>query len=181
MKNTVLKKRIAALALCLLCLSNTALMTACQKGGDANKDSAVTDENKTPATLESVYEAVSAAIPNADTLIDAQESYLSGFFGGAVPDDFASYKIVMQSMSTSIDNVGIFEAKTAGDVKKIEEMVDTYLDFYENDVWDDTYLEDEFPKLKNAQRVTSGNFVMYVILDDDARAAAITAFENATK
>ena len=40
---------------------------------------------------------------------------------------------------------------------------------------------EEKPKLENAERVTSGNFVMYVILGDDARAAAITAFENETK
>ena len=84
-------------------------------------------------------------------------------------------------MSTSIDNVGIFEAKSKDDVKKFEKMVDTFLDFYKNEVWDDTYLQDEYPKLRDAERVTAGNFVMYVILDDDARAAAIAASEGAAK
>ena len=83
-------------------------------------------------------------------------------------------------MSTSIDQIGIFEAKSAEDVKKIEAMVDDFFDFYLS-LWNDNYLAEEKPKLENAERVTSGNFVMYVILGDDARAAAITAFENETK
>ena len=83
-------------------------------------------------------------------------------------------------MSTSIDEIGIFEAKTAEDVKKIESMIDDFFALY-NDLWNEDYLETEYPKLKNAERVTSGNFVMYVILDDETRAAAITAFENETK
>ncbi|MBQ8576724.1 MAG: DUF4358 domain-containing protein [Clostridia bacterium] len=177
MNNT---KRMIALALSVLCLTTAATMTACSGGSDSGKDTTAGESTST-ATLDSIYEAVSATLPNADTLTDAQDSYLSGFFGGATADDFASYKIVMQSMSTSIDNVGIFEAKTADDVKNIEAMIDGFLDFYENTVWDDTYLETEFPKLQNAERVTGGNFVMYVIADDDTRAAAISAFENAVK
>ena len=66
------------------------------------------------------------------------------------------------------------------DIKKIESMIDDFFEFYLS-LWNDDYLAEEKPKLENAERVTSGNFVMYVILDDDARAAAITAFENETK
>ncbi len=170
-------KKLTALLLSVLMLASVALLTACD-GDDGNKGNA---DVEVTATLEEIYAAVSAVLPNADTLIDAQPSYLSMFFDGAAAEDFANHKIVMQSMSTSIDNVGIFEAKTKEDVKTIEAMVDTYLDFYENEVWDDTYLEEEFPKLQNAERVTMGKYVMYVILDADTRAAAITAFENACK
>ncbi len=170
-------KKLTALVLCVLCLMGTVLLTAC--GGD--KDDAASSDIEVTATIDEIYAAVSAVLPNAENLIDAQPTYLSMFFDGAKAEDFANHKIVMQSMSTSIDNVGIFEAKTKDDVKTIEAMVDTYLDFYENEVWDDTYLEEEFPKLQNAERVTMGKYVMYVILDADTRAAAITAFENACK
>ncbi|MBQ3064830.1 MAG: DUF4358 domain-containing protein [Clostridia bacterium] len=170
-------KRLTALVLGLLCLISMLALSAC--GGDDGEGKETVDPNKEPATLESIYTAVSAVVPNSDKLVDAADTYLSGFFGAA-PEDFASYKIVNQSMSTSIDEIGIFEAKSAEDVKKLEKMVDDFFDFYES-LWNDDYLEEEYPKLKNAERVTSGNFVMYVILDDDARADAITAFENATK
>ncbi len=170
-------KQLTALLLSVLLLASVSLMTAC--GGGEGEGTGVDFE--VTATIDEVYAAVSAVLPNAENLIDAQSTYLSMFFDGATAEDFANHKIVMQSMSTSIDNVGIFEAKTKEDVKKIEAMIDTYLDFYENTVWDDTYLEEEFPKLQNAERVTMGKYVMYVILDADTRASAITAFENACK
>ena len=174
----MMKTRIfTAILLCFTLLFSMTAVVAC--GGDGQSEE-TRDPNKPAATLDSIYAAVSAVVPDADKLTDAQATHLSGFFNGAVPEDFASYKIVMQTMSTSIDQIGIFEAKSAEDVKKIEAMVDDFFDFYLS-LWNDNYLAEEKPKLENAERVTSGNFVMYVILGDDARAAAITAFENETK
>ena len=174
----MMKTRIfTAILLCFTLLFSMTAMVAC--GGDGQSEE-TRDPNKPAATLDSIYAAVSAVVPDADKLTDAQATHLSGFFNGAVPEDFAPYKIVMQTMSTSIDQIGIFEAKSAEDVKKIEAMVDDFFDFYLS-LWNDNYLAEEKPKLENAERVTSGNFVMYVILGDDARAAAITAFENETK
>jgi hypothetical protein len=174
----MMKTRIfTAILLCFTLLFSMTAMVAC--GGDGQSEE-TRDPNKPAATLDSIYAAVSAVVPDADKLTDAQATHLTGFFNGAVPEDFASYKIVMQTMSTSIDQIGIFEAKSAEDVKKIEAMVDDFFDFYLS-LWNDNYLAEEKPKLENAERVTSGNFVMYVILGDDARAAAITAFENETK
>ena len=164
--------------LCMTLLLSVFAMASC--GGSDGQGVETRDPNKPAATLDSIYAAVTAVVPNADKLTDAQESQLGSFFNGAKPEDFASYKRVLQSMSTSIDEIGIFEAKSADDVKKIEAMIDDFFEFYLS-LWNDDYLAEEKPKLENAERVTSGNFVMYVILDDDARAAAITAFENETK
>lgn len=164
--------------LCMTLLLSMLAMASC--GGSDGQSEETRDPNKPAATLDSIYAAVTAVVPNADKLTDAQESQLGSFFNGAKPEDFASYKRVLQSMSTSIDEIGIFEAKSADDVKKIEAMIDDFFEFYLS-LWNDDYLAEEKPKLENAERVTSGNFVMYVILDDDARAAAITAFENETK
>lgn len=164
--------------LCMTLLLSVFAMASC--GGSDGQSEETRDPNKPAATLDSIYAAVTAVVPNADKLTDAQESQLGSFFNGAKPEDFASYKRVLQSMSTSIDEIGIFEAKSADDVKKIEAMIDDFFEFYLS-LWNDDYLAEEKPKLENAERVTSGNFVMYVILDDEARAAAITAFENETK
>ena len=168
-------KKILVLAV-LLCAA-ILCFTSC--GGKEKNPADTSGTVKEPATLESIYSAVSKTIPDADKLTDVPESYISGFLK-ASKDDFASYKIVRQSISTSIDEIGIFEAKSAEDVAKIEAMIDTFFEF-RLAIWDPKYLEAEFPKLQNAQRVTSGNYVMYLILSDDARAAAVTAFENITK
>ena len=107
----MMKTRIfTAILLCFTLLFSMTAMVAC--GGDGQSEE-TRDPNKPAATLDSIYAAVSAVVPDADKLTDAQATHLSGFFNGAVPEDFASYKIVMQTMSTSIDQIGIFEAKSA--------------------------------------------------------------------
>ncbi len=165
-------KKITALFLCTLCICTAVAMTACS--GDASGE-------KVTATIDDIFAATSAVMPDSDKLVDVQPTHLTLFFGDAKAEDFANYKIVQQAMSKSIDQLGIFEAKELSEVKKIETMVDTFLDYYENEVWDDTYLEEEFPKLQNAQRVTAGQYVLYIIADDATRASVISAFENATK
>ena len=40
------------------------------------------------------------------------------------------------------------------------------------------YLPDEFPKRQNAKLWTEGSYVMYAILSDDGREAALEAFEG---
>ena len=171
-------RKLLVLLLCMTALLLAGVLVSCGENG--NQTDETRDPSLPPVTMDSIWEAVAAVVPNAQNMTDAQATYLSGFFGGAKAEDFASYKIAVQSMSTSIDEIGIFEARDASEVKKIEAMIDGFLDLY-NDLWNDDYLESEYPKLKNAERVTRGNFVMYVILDDSTRAAAITAFENATK
>ena len=168
------KRLLAVLLLtaCLFCLFSCGSESGSPAGSEEGQP-------KEPVTLSAIYDAVTAAVPDADKLTDVQESYLSGFLK-ASPEDFAGYRIVTQSVSTSVDEIGIFEAKSAEDVAKIEAMIDTFFEF-RLAIWDPKYLEEEFPKLQNAQRVTSGNYVMYLILSDDARAAAVTAFENITK
>ncbi len=132
------------------------------------------------ASFEEILTAVKGAIPNSDKTVDATSTYLKSFIK-MNPDDYANFTVQVQSMSTAIDEYGLFEAKDASEVKAIEDMIDAYFDFYVNEVWDDRYVAEEFPKLRDAERVTRGNFVFYVILDADARADAITAFENAAK
>ena len=168
------KRLLAALLLsCCLC---SLFSCGSESGTPAGSEEG---QPKEPVTLSAIYDAVTAAVPDADKLTDVQESYLSGFLK-ASPEDFSGYRIVTQSVSTSVDEIGIFEAKNAEDIAKIEAMIDTFFEF-RLAIWDPKYLEAEFPKLQNAQRVTSGNYVMYLILSDDARAAAVTAFENITK
>ena len=166
-------KKVLVLAV-LLC---AAILCLASCGGKTEKPEDTSGTPKEPATLESIYSAVSQTIPDADKLTDVPESYLSGFLK-ASKDDFASYKIVTQSISTSIDEIGIFEAKSAEDVEKIEKMIDTFFEF-RLAVWDPQYLKEEYPKLEKASRVTGGNFVMYMILSDDARADAEKAFRAA--
>ena len=86
-----LNRIFTALLLCAALLFSMTALAAC--GGGDGESAETRDPNKAPATLESIYAAVSAVVPGADKLTDAQASTLSGFFGGAKPEDFASYKL----------------------------------------------------------------------------------------
>lgn len=132
------------------------------------------------ASFDEILTAVKGAIPNSDKMVDATNTYLKNFIK-ANPDDYANFTVQVQSISTAIDEFGLFEAKDASEAEAIEDMIEAYFDFYENEVWDDRYVAEEFPKLRDAECVTRGQYVFYVILDEDARADAITAFENAAK
>ncbi len=167
-----MKRNCKFLISVLLAAAMIFILCAC---GDQTDDG----EDKPSASFSDVFTAVKDAIPDADKLVDVQDSYMKNFIK-ANPEDYANCKVMVQSISTAIDEFGIFEAKDAAQVGEIEKLIDAYLSFYENEVWDDRYVQEEYPKLRDAERVTKGNFVMYMILGDDAKAAAITAFENAT-
>ena len=132
------------------------------------------------ASFEEILTAVKGAVPNSDKMVDATSTYLKNFIK-ANPDDYANFTVQVQSISTAIDEFGLFEAKSVEEAEAIEDMIEAYLDFYENEVWDDRYVAEEFPKLRDAECVRRGQYVFYVILGEDARADAITAFENAAK
>ncbi len=47
-----------------------------------------------------------------------------------------------------------------------------------NDTWMTEYMPEEHPKMEKASFVTFGNYVMYAILDDDAKQTAFDAMES---
>lgn len=169
-------KRIAALLLaavfCVICLASC--------GDKPAGDEKGSETPKAPVTFDAVWNAVRDTVPDADKLVDVQDTYLKNFIK-ADPENFAAFKVVVQSISSSIDEVGIFEARSADEVASVKEMVENYLSFYQNEIWDGRYNQEEFPKLRDAECVVSGNFVMYIITDDATRASAVSAFENITK
>lgn len=165
-------KNIVKLIACVLLLTlGLSTLVAC--GGE-------TSTEPVNASFEEILTAVKGAVPNSDKMVDATSTYLKNFIK-ANPDDYANFTVQVQSISTAIDEFGLFEAKSVEEAEAIEDMIEAYLDFYENEVWDDRYVAEEFPKLRDAECVRRGQYVFYVILGEDARADAITAFENAAK
>lgn len=135
-------------------------------------------KKQTDATMDDVIAAVEKVIPESGSMVEADKDYLKGFFS-AEPDDFASYIIKRQSEGSNIDEFGIFEAKSEDDISSIKKMLDDFFEFYRA-AWNDSYLQSEYPKLRDAEYYVSGKFVMYCILDANAKEEALTAFKDAT-
>ena len=134
-------------------------------------------EKPSDAVMEDVVIAVEKAIPDSGNMVEADKDYLNGFFS-AEPDDFASYIIKVQSDGSNIDEFGIFEAKSNDDISNITKMLDDFFETYRS-AWNDSYLQSEYPKLRDAEYYVSGEFVMYCILNEETKEAALTAFKNA--
>lgn len=80
-------------------------------------------------------------------------------------------------MGTNIDELGLFKGADASQAERLKTAVTDYLQLRLNS-WMPEYLPDEFPKLQNAKLWTEGSYVMYAILSDDGREAALEAFEG---
>ncbi|MBQ4290417.1 MAG: DUF4358 domain-containing protein [Clostridia bacterium] len=161
------KQTLRPLALILSLLFLLTVFTAC--GGEPVPK----QEKEVP--FDEVFAGVSAFMKDPDKLVDAPASYLSGYFK-TTADTFANSRIQIQSVSTVIDEIGLFEAKSDEEVAAVEALVDAFFAF-RKEIWDDQYLPEETPKLEGATRVTHGRYVLYVIADAETVRTVCDAFE----
>ncbi len=153
-----------ALISALLILS---LFAACgAKSAEVKNDVAVADVSKDVASVLS-----------DDALVSVDADYIKGSMKMDV-SDYDSYDVKINSKGVNIDEIGIFKAKDAQQVASVEKAVKDYLQM-RKDTWMVEYMPEERPKLDSAEVKTLGNYVMYVILSDKDKAAALKAFDKA--
>jgi len=124
--------------------------------------------------MSSIVTAVDAAIGNDGSMVAVDEDYIKGSMKMDV-SDYADYTVKINAVGVNIDEYGVFKGADSGQAKEIKTAVDDYLQMRE-DTWMTEYMPEEFPKLQAAEVWTEGNYVMYAILGDDAKAAAGDAF-----
>lgn len=100
------------------------------------------------------------------------ESYINGRMGIDVAD-FESYIVKINV----IDEYGIFKVPADGNTNTAKEAVEDYL-ARRVDEWMPEYMPEEFPKVENATVKVMGQYVVYCILADDAKADVIEALED---
>lgn len=145
--------------LCLLC--------ACGDSG-AKDDIPVAD----------IVTAVDAALAN-DALVPVDEAYVQGRLK-VDTSVCTEYAVKLNSVSTTIDEYGVFKAKDADMAKAVAEDVQAYLD-ERLATWMEEYLPEEKPKVESAEVRTEGVYVMYAILSDADKSAAFGALEDTVK
>lgn len=158
-----MKKRMRMLP---LLLAFALLLTACGKAA-AVKDNVPVEE-----IAAEVLEELSAR----GDLTRMNDSYVNGIMGMDTAN-FSEYAIYVSAVGTNIDEFGVF--KTSPDLKSDEaaEQIRAYLQMRE-DTWMNQYTPEEHPKLEKAEVKVLGNYVMYVILSDTERKAALAAFAD---
>ena len=128
--------------------------------------------------IDTVAAAVSNALGSSVSVTDADAGLIEGMMKLSA-SDYEDCVVKITVTGTSFDEYGIFKGKDATQAKNLESALQAYLKLKLDS--DMGYQPQELPKLENAQVKSSGNYVMYCILDDAGRSAAISAFEEALK
>lgn len=155
-----MRKRAAMLLLLALCL---ALLSACGS------------ENTVDPGFDSVVSAIEGAVPT-DGMAEMDASYIENMFK-LTSGDYEQCLVMATNVGTTIDEFGLFNGADEAQTEALSTAVNDYLQL-RLDAWMPEYLPDEFPKLQNAKVWTTGNYVFYAILSEDAKTAAGSAFEG---
>ena len=115
-----------------------------------------------------------AAILTQDSFTTAPDSYITGSMKMNL-SGYKSSEVKINSKGVNIDEIGVFQANDEAQTAEIKQAVEDYLQRYK-DRWVPAYMPGERPKLDSAEVKIVGNYVMYAILSDDAKAAAGEAF-----
>lgn len=126
--------------------------------------------------MDTITDTVAAAV-GSDGMVDIDEAYVSNMMK-LDSSSYAEFVAKRVNVGTSIDEYGIFKGADSDQAAALKTAVQAYLQL-RLDSWMSEYLPEELPKLQSAEVWTEGNYVMYAILGDDAKAAARTAFSDA--
>lgn len=158
MKKTIALILAIVMASCLLC--------AC---GGSSKDVALSDiESAVTGTVE---------LKDFTNIKEENANYikLMRFDDSCTPEDYFLYKA---SASDNLSEFGVFQAADADAAKAIQASLEAYIQQQLTGTNMESYFPNEMPKFENAKVVIQGNYVMYAVLDDSGRSAAVDAFNG---
>jgi len=127
-------------------------------------------------TAKEVSEAIKGAIVSDTGYHEADSDYLDFNISGA-SGLCSDHIVIFSEKDTNIDEFAVLHAKDASDAKALKEMCESYLE-KKNAAWNDDYLPEEAPKLRNAKVYVFGNYVVYLILSDSNVNNAKAAIES---
>lgn len=134
------------------------LLSACSSGGEA-----------TNVDTKKLADDLLNNITYADQLAEVDAAMTQSTFGYAQEDVTAS--VHYASSGATAEEIAVFECKDAEAAGRVKESVDKHLQEYKEGFSD--YLPTEVPKLEKAVIAASGNYVVYSVSDDDAKAKEI--------
>ena len=164
----------------LLFLSAAAFFACGDNAGDgleSDRESFSTDtthDTPTAVDFQSLCSAIDVVVTGVENYIPRDEGYLENMMM-INPASYASCRVLVSTLGGSIDEYGVFEVLPGEDVSEVADSIKEYLSYY-NEIWDDRYLPEEYPKLRDAKVKTYGDrFAVYAILDKVDSAALFAA------
>jgi len=131
---------------------------------------------RTDVSLDTLASAGETCIEKRANLSDATEEFLD-FYLSVDSQLYDSFRVRRPSGSASIDEYGIFLAKSPESAEQIRTALDGYLKG-RVDSWDTRYDQSEKPKVDGAKTTVYGNYVIYTILSSSEQTAFLSAVEK---
>ena len=113
------------------------------------------------------FTAVIDARMNGSELAEMNSGYVSGAMH-LDPNSFGGYVVKLNAKGVNIDEYGVFRAPENGKVSDVKDAIEGYLKL-RRDTWMKEYMPEEKPKLDKAEVKAYGNYVLYVIAEDEVR------------
>lgn len=157
-----MKKRISVSLLALVLI--VSILGSCSSGGTKE------------VTLTQLQDAVSAAVTNKADMSDFAIDTMQSFYSDINPELVKEYKAMRTTQGTSADQFGVFICKDEAAAKEFSSQLSSGIKTLAESAANFNYTPEEQPKLDNAKVETNGKYVMFAILSDTERAAAISAF-----
>ncbi len=122
--------------------------------------------------------AIEPLLEHASHLDTADDDYLRFNLSDAA--SAAEHIIRLPVSGTTLDEYGIFRASAPEDTAALADACETYLQI-RNDAWLGLYLVEEYPKLRDAEVKVIGQYVVYLILSEEEKAAVMEKIEEMLK
>ena len=123
------------------------------------------------------------AVIDARMGADSLDEMTSGFVSGSMhldPNSFGGYVVKINKKGVNIDEYGVFRTPENGKPSEVKDAIDGYLKM-RRDTWMKEYMPEEKPKLDKAEVKVYGNYILYVIADDEVRSNLYNDLEKLLK
>ena len=126
---------------------------------------------------DDLSQSIEGALPSEALYSTAQEGSLDDYF--TMPDYVTESVIRFSTNAKNIDEYGIFHV-TDGNAAAMQALLRDYLKrlYEENQVWYDSYIPEETPKLRDAEVRVFGNYVIYAVYSASDKAILFEAVKS---
>ena len=127
--------------------------------------------------LDALTQAIEAALPSDALYSTAHEGSLDDYF--TMPDYVTDSVIRFSTNAKNLDQYGIFHV-TDGNASAMQALLRDYLErvYEENQVWYDSYIPEETPKLRDADVRVFGNYVVFAVYSGSDKAILFDTVKN---
>ncbi len=126
---------------------------------------------RTDITSGELAEKLLSYASNGSDMAELDKEFFTYYTEKAIPASADDYTVYMQVSGVNIDEIGVMKSS---DPQAAKDVVQSYLKG-RLDNWNPQYLQEEYPKMENADCRIFGEYVVWTILPDEEKTAVYEA------